>query len=146
MKLTEGDLWEYPANYRIITTNGTVKRNGHTVMGRGCALEATRKYPDITRLLGAAISREGLHVHLFEGWNLIAFPVKYQWMEKAHPALIRQSVGELLDLIKVHRLHHATLVMPRAGCGNGRLMWDEVEPLLKPLPDNVIVIDFPRRG
>lgn len=31
-------------------------------------------------------------------------------------------------------------VLPRPGCGNGRLTWEQVKPVIKFLPDNVWVI------
>ena len=37
----------------------------------------------------------------------------------------------------------ATIVIPRPGCGNGRLDWPVVRPLLESLPDTVTVITFP---
>ena len=47
-----GNLWTYAADFRAITTNGTVKFDGRAVMGRGCAREATQRYPKIARQLG----------------------------------------------------------------------------------------------
>jgi len=46
------NLWEYPADARVITTNGFVKNNGEAVMGRGCAREAARKYPRLPLFWG----------------------------------------------------------------------------------------------
>lgn len=31
----KGNLWTYPAEVRVITTNGFVKKNGEAVMGIG---------------------------------------------------------------------------------------------------------------
>ena len=39
MKEITGDLWDYyrrPMHTICITTNGTIKKNGKAVMGRGC--------------------------------------------------------------------------------------------------------------
>ena len=46
MREVVGNLWTYPADIRVITTNGTVKNDGTCVMGRGCAAEAKRAIQD----------------------------------------------------------------------------------------------------
>lgn len=141
-----GDLWTYPADFRVITTNGTVKRNGCAVLGRGCAKQAVDRYPLLPAVLGARLAARGNHVHFFSDRELNAdrglftFPVKHEWMLPADLDLIAQSVAEFQRQL----LSSAIYVLPRPGCGNGQRAWDEVQPLLHGLPDNVHVIDFVR--
>lgn len=144
-----GNLWAYPADVRVITTNGTVKRNGECVMGRGCALEAKQRWPEVPRLLGLHIKNPALgnHVHFLitlsgDGTkveSLYSFPVKHNWNERADIALIRRSAQEL-----VHQMNDLrdrghkrdVIVMPRPGCGNGGLRWEDVKPILAPILDD----------
>lgn len=134
-----GNLWTYPADFRVITTNGARRSDGCAVMGRGCAREAAVKWPNFPAVLGARIRKQGNHVHLFRDWSLFTFPVKHHWQEPADYNLIIRSVYELNQLI----VSQFDYVMPRPGCGNGGLAWVMVQPLLVSLPDNVKVIDFP---
>jgi hypothetical protein len=130
-----GNLWTYPADVRVITTNGTVRSDGACVMGRGCALEATRRYPGINFTLGQALKRHGNHVHVLARTDvglLVSFPVKHHWREKADLELIRRSAVELVKLTK----SGDRVVLPRPGCGNGHLEWVTVKPILEPLMDN----------
>lgn len=139
MKIVTGNIWDYPADVICITTNGTVKRNGEAVMGRGVALEATKRYPTIAKRLGSMLKGFGNVVMLLDE-ELLIFPVKHNWYEKAHIPLIQQSAVQLMGLAK--KQSHLTYVLPRPGCGNGGLDWEDVRPLLEPLlPDNVHVID-----
>lgn len=134
-----GDLWTYPADWRVITTNGTVKRNGACVMGRGCAKEAKDRYPGFEYKLGVIImGKTGNRLAVFYDDNLITFPVKHNWWERADSDLIKQSTDELLSFSNHYK--HPEIVMPRPGCGNGGLKWEDVKPLLEALPDNVKVI------
>lgn len=143
-----GNLWEYKADVRVITTNGTVKRNGECVMGRGCALEAKQQNPKLAKLLGTLIRDEGNHVHRlddkFGGWDLAwefySFPVKHHWREVADVELIVRSAEELLCAVETGDL---VVVMPRPGCGNGGLRWEDVKPVIEPiLDDRFHVITF----
>lgn len=137
-----GNLWDFPADVRIITTNGSVKRNGECVMGRGCAKEAMTRYPDLPLVLGQAIQGLGNEAFWFPigGIFLVSFPVKHKWMEKADPALIEQSAKKIA---KMAALEGRTVVMPRPGCGNGHLNWEDVKPILAPiLDDRFHVITF----
>lgn len=136
-----GNLWDYPADVRIITTNASINSRGECVMGRGCAKEAKTRYPELPKLLAAALKQEGNHPYAFRlGTDtLITFPVKHQWFEHADLLLIRTSVLQLKRMLDPS----ITYVMPRPGCGNGKREWCEVRHLLADLPDNVHVIDFP---
>lgn len=133
-----GNLWTFPADYRIITTNGSINAAGRAVMGRGCALEATERFPLLDYELGRTLQQRGNHVHMFDQYKLLTFPVKEYWHDIADVDLIKQSVEELSTYIHPKFRY----VMPRAGCGFGRLQWDAVRPLLEPLPQNVVVITY----
>lgn len=146
MKEIYGDLWEYydkPNHIICITTNGTVKKNGCGVMGRGCAKELLERVPDADILLGSHLQSFGNNIGILcvddqKQIRVIVFPVKHNWWEKADLTLIRKS-AEQLNLIAITRADEA-YILPRPGCGNGHLNWGEVKPLLEDLPDNVLVI------
>ena len=132
-----GNLWKFPALWRVITTNGTIKKNSEAVLGRGCAYEAKCRYPGLPAMLGRDLENGGNHVRRYWPWKLIVFPVKYNWFDSADLDLIQRSVAEFERQINAG----STYVMPRPGCGNGNLKWDDVRPLLVGLPDNVTVIN-----
>jgi hypothetical protein len=142
------DLWAVPADFRVITTNGSIRKDGRAVLGRGCAREAAIVYPRLPRLLGKRLQASGNRVHFFSDLELGAgarlglftFPVKHQWMERADLALISRSTAEFARQL----LASATYVMPRPGCGNGGLAWRDVAPIVAVLPDNVTVVHFAR--
>lgn len=126
-----GDLWAYPADVRVITTNGFVKNNGECVMGRGCALEAKTRWPDFPLYLGKQIRMCGNVVLACGIWpgeaaRIYTFPVKHVWNEKADINLIVSSARDLVQQIdQLNRVGQNlnTIVMPRPGCGNGGLQW-----------------------
>ena len=81
-----GDLWvlahQLNCDAVCFTSNGFVKKNGQAVTGKGSALEATLRWPDIPVLLGNRL-KISFHVelfpkHLFKDmfYDLVAFPVK----------------------------------------------------------------------
>lgn len=128
-----GDLWTYPADVQVITTNGTIKKNGECVMGRGCAFEAKQKWPKLPKVLGDSLRKWGNKVQYFEEFNLFVFPVKHEWYQQADPTLIVTSAIELQERALQS---WNTIVMPRPGCGNGKLEWKYVRELLKPILDD----------
>lgn len=144
MKEARGNLWTFKADIRVITTNGAVRKDGECVMGRGCAFEAKSRYPGVAKMLGALIREHGNHVHLIFRGNpltfqtpLVSFPVKHHWAEMADPKLIERSAHELVALADdqawIDGWQH--IVLPRPGCGNGSLRWDDVKPILDPILD-----------
>lgn len=126
-----GNLWTFPADIRVITTNGSVKKNGEAVMGRGCAKEATEHYLGCAKMLGSLIKDHGNHCHIIFRGNfvnqmpLVSFPVKHRWHEMADKDLILRSAEELVDLADDQAWVDGwkKVVLPRPGCGNGRLQW-----------------------
>ena len=138
MKLVYGNLWDwFDKGFAIaITTNGFVKNNGECVMGRGCALEAKKRFPSIATKLGSIITSNGNNVNLIMN-RIYSFPVKHNWWEEADLDLIRRSCKELTDLTS------GEVIIPRPGCGNGKLSWNIVKPILETeLSDRFSIITF----
>jgi hypothetical protein len=134
-----GDLWKYPADARVITTNGFVKVNGEAVMGRGCALEAKEMWPFLPSLIGQHIKYSGNTVGYWKigEVKLFTFPVKHNWWEVAQIDLIEKSCIELVELIEIiDDFEDNVIVMPRPGCGNGKMNYWVVKPILEKYLDN----------
>jgi hypothetical protein len=142
MKQISGDLWDYfeiPNHVICITTNGDVTANGLAVMGRGCAWEAAVRIPHIAKLIALHLRDNGNVPKMFL-CGVLTFPVKHHWHQKADMELIRSSAEWLARWAKLNPA--ITYVLPRPGCGNGRLSWPAVHETINPiLPDNVSVID-----
>ncbi|SRR5260221_11850 len=141
MREYRGNLWDTMAGGICITTNGYVKPNGRAVMGRGCALEAKERIPGIDKILGRVIKSQGNHVFPLIEYNrymVYSFPVKHNWWEKADIELIKRSCQELCKFVYDGRV----IVLPRPGCGNGRLKWENVKPVIEPLLTNNVVVVY----
>ena len=145
MREAFGDLWELtasPNTVACITTNGYVNARGECVMGRGVAKQAKARFPGLAKLVGQMIRAHGNHVSTFtvNDVPLIVFPTKHVWWRPSDPELIRQSAQELVALANTRP--DITFYLPRPGCANGGLKWEDVRPVLEDamLPDNVVVI------
>jgi len=135
------DLWATPCDARCITTNGYVKRDGRCVMGRGTAAQALTKYPGIALELGRRISAGGNRVYNLGEYDhawLFAYPVKHNWWERADIRLIRHSAVQLVDMAGTMRLRK--ILLPRPGCSNGKLEWDDVRPEIALILDDRFVV------
>jgi hypothetical protein len=150
MREEQTDLWAawgLPGHRIAISTNGFIKKNGEAVMGRGCALQGTLRFPGLAARLGVYIRRQGnTPGYLLLGPEsgppptdrLMILPVKHNWWEKADIELIVLSRDFLMR--EGARNPDWTFHVPRLGCGNGKLNWaTEVRPLMEILPDNCIV-------
>lgn len=121
-----GDLFDYwREGYWIgITTNGSVRRDGKAVMGRGVAKQAADTMPGLQRAIGTALldpSHVG-QVLIFSTWRIVSIPVKHHWAEQADIFLIERSLSQLAHRCIGWEIPH--LVLPRPGCGNGGLDWE----------------------
>jgi hypothetical protein len=141
-----GNIWVYEADVKCITTNGYVRKDGAAVMGRGVALQCKTIFPGIEFNLGAMIAAGGNVVHRFgepprTTHPLYSFPVKVNWNEKARLELIELSA---IQLAAMPFSPDSTVVLPRPGCGNGELKWEQVKPVIEGiLDDRFHVIDLP---
>lgn len=141
MREVRGNLWDAGADYFVITTNGALRKDGAAVMGRGVALQAMKRYPGLEYSLGRRIQLRGNHVSAIG--RLISFPVKHHWREMADLKLIRRSAEELAVYVTGQRhlgYPIEQVAMPRPGCGNGRLDWKDVKPLIKDVLDDRFVV------
>jgi len=141
-----GNIWDHPNKYGaiVITTNGIVKNNGEAVMGRGIALEAKQNYPDLPKRLGNVLKQFGniTWLHEFDFWNgeedyqkwVITLPVKHHWKDKADIELIQDSIFRLVAI--ADEVGIKKIIMPRPGCGNGGLKWEDVKPVIEPYLDD----------
>lgn len=146
MKEVFGNAWELAKDYDVlcITTNGMVKKDGECVMGRGIAAEFKARYPFGPKILGDKIKANGNVLQPIM-WNeeitYMAFPVKHHWAEAADMELIYKSSCELAS--KARAMSDKKFLLPRPGCGNGRMDWEKVKSMIEGiLPDNVHIVHF----
>lgn len=151
------DLWQAGmlADAICLTTNGTIKRNGQGVMGRGVALQAASMWRYLPSQLGAHLAANGNHVGFLTHVQaipsvtngrprplpiaILAFPVKVEWNEKANTVLIARSLIELVSLTDA--AGWKKVILPRPGCGNGGLTWEtDVKPMVERLDDRFVVV------
>lgn len=152
MKVRNGDLWggfiggsPYAT---VITTNGDVNKQHEAVMGRGVAKQAADMFPEIRRQLGRLLEVGGNHCYVLPvmrqpGAFTVTFPVKRHWNEKADLDLIAQSAREITFLAEAYGW--AKVYLPRPGCGNGRLKWDDVRVVLRQYFDDRFVVCYDDR-
>jgi len=132
----KGDIWKLweGGHFIVIPTNGFVKNNGEAVMGRGLAYDAKIKFPKLPYELGELLKKYGNDVFIFRDYRIFTFPVKHKWDEKADIELIKFSAIGLRNLVALW-VRSKKLVppvyIPRVGCGNGRLDWKDVKPILE---------------
>jgi hypothetical protein len=160
------DLWAFLgiADAICVTTNGTTTKNGYGVMGRGCALEAKTRYPQIEGRLGRHLINSGNVPGVINDRPVIvSFPVKpalgeYReddivtsqigkwrkgaivpgWAMKAQTKIILQSALLLSEMAA--KFKWKEIVLPRPGCGNGELAWEAVKPILEGVFDNRFIV------
>lgn len=133
-----GDLWSVTADITAVTTNGMVRRDGGCVMGRGTALQATKRFPRVEFELGGLIRRFGNKPYLLAGGELLSFPVKHHWRQPADLKLIVQSCERAVTLADFYEWR--TVAMPRPGCGNGQLEWFDVADVIGDILDDRFTI------
>lgn len=145
MNVLNADIWDLWTQGKIIciTTNGDVRKDGLAVMGRGVALQATRRIAGIQQALGQSLKTHGNVLRYFPEKKIIIFPVKHHWNERADLKLIGESCDALHGLCAALDNSICPVYLPKPGCGNGGLDWTDVRPIVKPLVDEgrAIIVD-----
>ena len=127
---TEGDIWEFaPSSVIVITTNGSLTRDGRAIFGRGVARQAALRFPLLAETLGRLLAKEGNHVFDL-GHGIVSFPVEETPWSLPDLRIIARSAEELRSLADCSGW--GRVIVPRPGCGGGGLSWNEVRPILVP--------------
>jgi hypothetical protein len=133
-----GDIWGYAETAVIvITTNGSVTRDGRAVFGHGVAKQAAFRFPGLAKKLGGLLAERGNHVFDL-GCGIATFPVEETPWSQPDLSLITRSASELRIL--TDSAGWRQVVVPRPGCGGGGLVWKDVQPLLVPWFDGRFVV------
>jgi hypothetical protein len=143
VQLEQGDMWSIfdITDVFMITTNPIRRKDGAVVMGRGIALEAKTRFPQLPYEFGRSLDEySGLNIGFIAEYGdtfIWYFMVKDHWREEAKLKIIEQSVGELCDYISDADCGYLRFDLNFPGIGNGKLSRADVLPLLVKLPDNV---------
>ncbi|MBN2448701.1 MAG: ADP-ribose-binding protein [Phycisphaerae bacterium] len=129
------NLWLERADYRCFLNSGATTGDGEAELETPSALEASKRFTGLALDLGRMLQSRGTHVHLVRP-DLIAFPVKQFKWSKPDLKVIARSAQELTELVG-----DKTTLLPRPGCGQNELTWEEVSPVLASLPDNIIIVN-----
>lgn len=119
---------EKPGSWAVIPICQTHKSNGDLVMGKGLALSAANRYPELPRLWGSTADQSRLLKFGAEN-RLVGFPTKKDWRDNASLFLIRQGLRDL-RLFSID-MNQPLFLIPRLGCGLGNLDWNKVRPVIE---------------
>lgn len=131
-----GDFWEITERENpdaiCCTTNQILNKNNCLVMGKGIAKQFSDKYSFLPVVWGEQF-KKGSHLNGFMVYNykpfLIAFPTKTDWKLKSNLNLIKVSCFNLKNISLI--MGWKCVLLPRPGCSNGGLNWNEVKPVVE---------------
>lgn len=141
MIIIKGNIWDYhrygqadkPFNDAcavVVTTNGMIRNDGKAVMGAGIALQAAQRFLELPLLLADALRKYGNQTFYYPNRNLFTFPTKYDWKMPSDLSLIEKSAIQLAEMLTRGPYSHLRVILPKPGCGHGKLSWAQVEPIL----------------
>lgn len=133
----------------IVNTVNTVG-----IMGKGIALEIKEKYPQNYQLYKKACDRNEVVIgKMFTTFTntlenpkyIINFPTKKHWRFPSEISYIKEGLEDLKNVILSLKIK--SIAIPPLGCGNGKLDWNIIKPIivnsLKNIPDLDIFIYEP---
>lgn len=112
--------------------------NTEGVMGKGIALEFKEAFPKNYELYREACKLGKLEtgkMFIYETGNLtyphfiINFPTKKHWRNPSKLEYIKSGLKDLENIIKKYKIK--SIAIPPLGCGNGKLNWRDVKPLIE---------------
>jgi len=130
----------------MITTNPVRRKDGAVVMGRGIALEAKKRFPNLPYDFGEQLEKfphlnSVGYIGTYDGAPIYYFMVKDHWREPASLEIIERSVAAIDYWFWISDTNdRVDLNFP--GIGNGKLKREDVLPLLENLPDNFHVWEY----
>jgi O-acetyl-ADP-ribose deacetylase (regulator of RNase III) len=150
IELTTGNLLDARTEALVNTVNI------EGVMGKGIALQFSKKFPDMYAAY-RKVCKDGKlkpgEMHVFERSEMfgpkfiINFPTKRSWRSRSRLDDIESGLKALANAIE--RLKIKSIAVPPLGCGFGGLSWGDVLPLMQkelgPLR-NVQILIFQPKG
>lgn len=122
------------------------------VMGKGIALSFKKVFPIAMEEYLKAIKNKSIQIGkvqvLKTGYLLpkyiINFPTKVHWRYPSKIEYIERGLSDLV--VKINEYNIKSISVPPLGCGNGKLEWKEVKPLMikyfEPFANTVDIIIF----
>lgn len=145
MKLEKNtNLWDYydKGHIVIVPTNGVIRKDGTAAMGKGVALDAANKLPELPKLLADHLKAEGNRVGWFPEQRIITFPTKEHWKNMADIGLLTKSAIELHYWHEQYKADEDLIwpvYLPQVGTGLGGLNWIDVRGALEAFLDDSFV-------
>jgi hypothetical protein len=109
-------------------------------MGREVAKQASVIFKNLKYDLAYVNSNFPLEPYYFSKYNVFSFPVKRKGHEIADMELIISSAHKLVELVELRGFQK--VFMPKPGCGNGKLLWEDVKPKIDFLDDGFHIVDL----
>lgn len=131
------------------TSNNIIKNNGALVMGAGVAKAFKNKIKDLDTKAGHLVKLNGNVCQVVmslagtkynSDTKIVSFPTKNHWRNPSDIKLIKRSAEKLMSLANEHGWKRVAL--PKPGCFNGGLSWDDVKDIIKPILDHRITIVY----
>lgn len=134
LSYVSGNVVDDKADVLVNTVNCQLSRYGNGVMGKGVALAFKERYPTIMPQYEAAI-RSGelkpgrtLLFDLPDGRKWAAMGTKDHFRDNSMYQWVDSGLRELGE--KMREAGLKSVALPPPGCGNGKLAWDRVEPMV----------------
>lgn len=131
---TSGNIVDDKAQVLVNTVNAQLSPSGRGVMGKGVALEFSKRYPEILKDYENAIrsgelkAGRALLFDLPDGRKWAALATKDHWQDKSKMEWVDSGLKELGEKLRAEGFSSVAITPP--GCGNGGLDWKKVEPLV----------------
>lgn len=134
IKFVDGDILSCDCAAITITVNCV------GIMGKGLALNAKEKFPEIYPIYKSSCDNGELILGGVPLWistnrlingisqSVVCFPTKYHWRNNSDYKSIIKSITHLKrDLIS---LNTPSIAIPPLGCGNGNLNWSIIHDII----------------
>jgi O-acetyl-ADP-ribose deacetylase (regulator of RNase III) len=128
----------------IVNTVNTVG-----IMGKGIALEIKEKFPQNYQLYKKACERNEVVIgKMFTTFTntlenpkyIINFPTKRHWRFPSEISFVKEGLEDLKNVILSLKIK--SIAVPPLGCGNGKLDWNIVKPLIIKSLENIPDLDI----
>jgi hypothetical protein len=137
VKTFRGDIWSLVDTHLVVVpVNRGYNARGLNICGKGLALQAAQRYPDLARWFGDVCmkQKDATPVTIYPDGPLILFPTKgfnpkhpeLSWQTRSTVELIEQGLGQLIQLP-----YRKPIAVPMLGCGAGGLHEADVLPLFQ---------------